>query len=213
VKILSYTFEEYVERARAFHNFAAPGVIIGGFMVEAVYPDLPRHEDFKAISETPKCLPDAIQILTSKTLGNGGLTVINLGRFAVTFYDISDGKGIRVSIDQSKIEAWPEIKAWLFKLKSKKEQDYPLLMKQIRESGTGICAVERVRVASRFLGQTRRGTIAICPSCSEAYPLADGPICLGCRGDSGYLVERNCGNQESDGSQSKKNGQRQIQGG
>jgi formylmethanofuran dehydrogenase subunit E len=188
VKILSYTFEEYVERVRTFHDFAAPGVVIGGFMIEMAYQHLPKDRLLKAICETPKCLPDAVQILTAKTVGNGRLTVINLGRFALTFYDISNGGGIRVSLDQTKIEAWPAIKAWLFKLKTKKEQDYPLLMEQIRESGTEICRIEHVRVASRFLEKNSRERIVICPRCKEAYPIEDGEICLGCQGKSAYVI-------------------------
>ena len=184
MKILSFTFEEYVERVQTFHGFAAPGVVIGGFMIELAYQHLPKEAFLRAICETPQCLPDAIQILTAKTVGNGRLTVINLGRFALTFYDISNGEGVRVFLDQTKVEAWPEIKNWFFKLKSKKEQNYSVLMEQIRESGTGICGIERVRVASQLLEKNRRGSIAICPRCKEAYPLADGPVCLGCRGQA-----------------------------
>ena len=42
VKIRSYSFEEFVERVRAFHGFAAPGVLIGGFMVDLAYRHLPQ---------------------------------------------------------------------------------------------------------------------------------------------------------------------------
>jgi len=110
VTIRSYTFEEYVERVQAFHGFAAPGVVIGGFMVDLAFQHLPADGLLNAICETPICLPDAIQLLTAKTVGNGRLTVINLGRYAMTLYDISNGEGIRVSLDLAKIEAWSEIK-------------------------------------------------------------------------------------------------------
>ena len=42
MNICSYTFEEYVERVRSFHGFAAPGVVIGGFMVDLAYQHLPE---------------------------------------------------------------------------------------------------------------------------------------------------------------------------
>ena len=184
--IRAYTFEEYTERVKAFHGFAAPGVLIGGFMVELAYQHLLQNGVFDAICETAKCLPDAIQLLTPCTVGNGWLTVINIGRYALTLYDKSNGEGVRVSLDPVRIEAWPEIKSWLFKLKPKKEQDYQLLMEQIRESGTSICIIQRVRVASRFLEKRHRGKIAICPNCKEAYPLTDGAICLGCQGEAPY---------------------------
>ena len=186
--IRSYTFEQYVERAQAFHGFAAPGVVIGGFMVDLAYQHLPQKGLFNAICETAKCLPDAIQLLTAKTVGNGRLAVIHLGRYAMAFYDTSKGEGIRISLDQVKMEAWPEIKVWFLKLKHKRDQDYQLLMKQIRDAGPSICRMERVRVLPRFLEKTRRGIMAVCPRCKEAYPLADGTVCLGCQGKAPYVV-------------------------
>lgn len=184
MNIRSYTFEEYVERVRSFHGFAAPGVVIGGFMVEMAYQHLLEEGLFDAICETAKCLPDAIQLLTPCSVGNGWLTVINIGRFAMTLYDKSKGEGIRVSLDPAKLEAWPEIKSWFFKTKPKKEQEYQLLIEQIKEAGTSICTIKQVRVAPRFLKKKRRGEIVICPRCREAYPHADGSICLGCQGRS-----------------------------
>ena len=41
MNIRNYTFEEFVERVKEFHGYAAPGVIIGGFMVDLAYRSLP----------------------------------------------------------------------------------------------------------------------------------------------------------------------------
>jgi formylmethanofuran dehydrogenase subunit E len=187
MNIRSYTFEEYVERVRSFHGFAAPGVVIGGFMVDLAYQHLPREGLFNAVCETPKCLPDAIQLLTPCTVGNGWLTVINIGHYAMTLYDKSKGEGIRVSLNPTKVETWPEIKSWFLKLQHKDEQDYQLLIKQIEEAGASICSIQQVKVVPRFLGKKHRGEIAVCPHCKEAYPLADGTICLGCQGEAPYV--------------------------
>lgn len=188
MNICSYTFEEYIKQAQALHGFAAPGVAIGGFMVDLAYQHLPEDGLFDAVCETPKCLPDAIQILTPCTVGNGWLTVINIGRYAMTLYDKSNGEGIRVFLDSVTLEAWPEIKNWLFKLKPKKEQDLELLMEQIKEAGTSICGIQHVTVALRSLEKKHRSSIVICPYCKEAYPNADGAICLGCQGEYPYIV-------------------------
>jgi formylmethanofuran dehydrogenase subunit E len=187
MNIRSYTFEEYLERARAFHGFAAPGVAIGGFMVDLAYQHLPEDGLLDAVCETTKCLPDAIQLLTPCTVGNGWLKVFNIGRYAMTLYDKSSGEGVRVFLDPAKLEAWPEIKNWLFKLKPKKEQDYELLMQQIKEAGTHICGVQYVQVALGFLEKKQRGDITICPRCKEAYPGADGSTCLVCQGECPYI--------------------------
>jgi len=189
VRIRSYTFEEFVERVRAFHTFAAPGVLIGGFMVDLAYRHLPEEGLFDAIAETPKCLPDAIQLLTPCTVGNGWLTVLKLGRYALTLYDKRTGEGIRVFLDPAKIEPWSEIKNWFFKLKPKKEQDDQLLMKQIKEAGASICGIQQVRVAGRILEKEHRVGFAVCPRCKESYPIGDGALCLACQDVTPYLVE------------------------
>ena len=183
-KILSYTFDQFAKRVKSFHGYEAIGVIVGGFMVDLAYRHLPKNGQlFDALCETPKCLPDAIQLLTPCTTGNGWLMVINVGRFALTLYDKETGEGVRIFVDPERIEAWPELKAWFLKLKTKKEQDVNRLLDEAKRAGSDICGVERVRVAEKIrLRQRHRGEFAICPVCREAYPLADGTSCLACQG-------------------------------
>lgn len=188
MNICSYTLEEYIERVQSFHGFVAPGVVIGGFMVELAYQHLPEEGLFDAICETANCLPDAIQLLTPCTVGNGWLRVINTGRYAMTLYDKYKGEGIRVFLDSAKLESWPEIKSWFFNLKPKKEQDSQLLMEEIKEAGASICSIQQVKIAPRFLKKLHGTGFAICPRCKESYPIADGEICLGCQGEAPYVV-------------------------
>jgi formylmethanofuran dehydrogenase subunit E len=188
MNICSYTYDKYIEQVQSLHGFNAPGVVIGGFMVDLAYQHLPEEGLFNAVCETAKCLPDAIQILTPCTVGNGWLTVFNIGRYALTLYEKSSGEGIRVFLDPAKIEAWSEIKNWLFKLKPKKEQDLELLMGQIKAAGARMCGIQHVKVALRLLEKRHRGDIVQCPRCNEAYPGADGVICLGCQGEYPYIV-------------------------
>jgi formylmethanofuran dehydrogenase subunit E len=182
MNIRNYTFEAFVERVKAFHGYEAPGVIIGGFMVDLAYRHLPEGGLWDALSETPKCLPDSIQLLTPCTVGNGWLTVVNVGRFALTLYDKGRGEGVRVFVDTDKLDPWTELKTWFFKLKPKKEQDSDLLAAQIKEAGCQICSVQKVKVADQFIKHRSRGSLAVCPKCREGYPLADGPLCLACSG-------------------------------
>ena len=187
--IRSYTYEKYVEMVREFHGYAAPGVIIGGFMVDLACRSLSEEGLFDALCETPKCLPDAVQLLTPCTIGNGWLTIVNMGRFALTLYDKRTGVGVRVFVDPTRLETWPEIKAWFLKLTAKGEQDEKRLQEEIREAEDAIMSVTRVKVAKRILEKPRRGGFTICPRCGEAYPAADGPVCLGCA-DNNSLFAR-----------------------
>ena len=143
---------------------------------------------FDAISETRTCLPDAIQLLTPCTIGNGWLKVLDYGRYALCFYEKEQGEGVRVYIDPEKLDAWPEIKTWFFKLKPKKEQDVNALRDQIIEAGAHILGMEKVTVDLAAMGKKGKGAIATCPSCREAYPVKDGPMCLACQKGTPYVV-------------------------
>ncbi|MFC1868693.1 FmdE family protein, partial [Thermodesulfobacteriota bacterium] len=131
IMIGSYSYEEYEQLVQSFHGHIAPGMMIGGFMVDLALKNLPEGELFDALCETRSCLPDAIQLLTPCTIGNGWLKVRNAGRYALALYEKFSGEGIRVFVDAPKLEKWPEIKSWFFKLKEKKDQDKELLMAQI----------------------------------------------------------------------------------
>lgn len=164
----------------------APGLIIGGFMVDLALKNLPEGELFDAICETPVCLPDAVQILTPCTIGNGWLSVLNTGRFAVTMYEKDNGEGIRVYLDTKKLETWPEVRDWYLKRKKKKDQDSDLLISQIKEAGHGLLSMQRVRVEPDKVRRTKMGPVDICPGCGEAYPKKDGETCRDCAGDTPY---------------------------
>ena len=144
---------------------------------------------FDAVCETRNCLPDAVQLLTPCTIGNGWLKVINVGRFALSLYDKYEGKGVRVFLDPVKVADWPEINTWYLKLKPKKEQDPALLLEEIRQAGPEILGWQHVQIRPQLLGKRHRGRIVICPLCREAYPAQDGGICRACQGEPLYLTD------------------------
>ena len=183
-----FDLENYLHLVQSFHGYMAPGVIIGGLMVNLAKRNLPEGTLFNAICETKACLPDAIQLLTPCTVGNGRLEILNLGRFALSLFDKDEGKGYRVSLDYRKVDQWPEIKDWFFKLKPKMEQDKELLLAEIKEAKDTLYRIEAVWVRSQFLRKKKRGEIVICPCCQEAYPAKDGEVCRGCQGESPYTT-------------------------
>ncbi|MDE6735369.1 MAG: trehalose-binding protein [Desulfovibrio sp.] len=182
----AYTFEEFRSLAENFHGYAAPGVLVGAYMVELAKRHLPEGTLFEAVAESAKCLPDAVQLLTACSTGNQRLKVFDLGRYAVTLFDKHTGEGVRVSLDPDRMAAWPELYAWFFKEKPKREQDSARLEAEIRAAADSICKVEKVRIQPRFLGRRHAEGIVRCPLCGEAYPREDGPICRGCQGEAPY---------------------------
>lgn len=187
-RICGRTFEELVELAKQFHGYPAPGLIAGGFMVDLARDSLPEGILFDAIAETRSCLPDAIQLLTPCTIGNGWLKIVDLGRFAMCLYDKRGGDGVRVCVDPARLGKWPEMETWLMKLRPKREQDSERLFAQIREAGRRPYRVQPVKLPASYCEKRSKGPIGICPLCNEAYPQLAGMVCRSCQGESPYLA-------------------------
>jgi formylmethanofuran dehydrogenase subunit E len=187
ITIRDHTYDEYIEMIKAFHGHVAPGVVIGGFMVDLAFRNLPGGELFDAVCETRACLPDAIQILSPCTVGNGWLKIVNLGRFALAFYEKFTGNGVRVYVDNKELDGWPQLKTFFFKLKPKKEQDFEALMDEVHRAHALIFNVQKVRLDLDFIRSHRRGGFAVCPLCGEGYPTDDGRICRACQGGAPYI--------------------------
>ncbi len=197
--IENYSFEEFKALAERFHGYAAPGLLLGGYMVALAKSRLPEGTLFEAISETRKCLPDAVQLLSLCSMGNNWLKVRDLGRYAVSLYDKHTGRGVRVSVSLEKLKVWTEYYSWLMKLKPKKEQDENQLLAEIEEAGDTVCVVEEVVVDSSLLGHKHSCGIAICPICGEGYPEDNGPICRGCQGEDYFRKEKAQTSEEAQG--------------
>jgi formylmethanofuran dehydrogenase subunit E len=186
MNICTYSYEEYLHLVKSFHGNLAPGLIIGGFMVDLAMKHLPEGEFFDAVCETPVCLPDAVQILTPCTIGNGWLSIVPFGKFAVTLYEKYSGRGVRVYLDTEKLKAWPEIYDWYLKKKKKSEQNADLLLAQIKEAGHGLLGIQHLQVDPEKIRRKKMGPVAVCPVCGEAYPTRDGEKCRSCQGETPY---------------------------
>jgi formylmethanofuran dehydrogenase subunit E len=186
-RICRYTIDQYIDKLTEFHGNLAPGLLVGGFMVDAAIKEMPPCEFFDVISETIQCLPDAVQMLTPCTVGNGWLKIVNTGRFAITLYDKRSGQGVRVSMDASKLDRYPEIKNWFMRLVSKHEQDKDALIKEIRAAGYGIFSIHPVMVSPALRDKRAAPAITLCESCGEAYPQNGHALCLACQGMNIYV--------------------------
>lgn len=190
----SYTHDEFMEVARQFHGYPAPGIIVGAYMtmmaVNEVQPYLGEDKLFNAISETVQCLPDAIQILTPCTVGNGWLKICHNGRYSMSLFDKYTGRGVRVYIDYNKLDKYPGIKEWLMKERPKREQDTENLQAEIRAAKTDILSVEAIQATEEYYGRHGKGGIHCCAYCNEPIPKQEGILCKVCQGDSPYVASK-----------------------
>jgi len=169
----------------AFHTYPAPGILIGTFMVDWALDLLKadRTEKLYAVCETPKCLPDPIQVLAGCTTGNSRLRVVPIGKFALS---MNRGSGeatttaIRIFVDGEKLKKFPIIDLWYNNSPdfSKHTMTEPLL-DEIFNAGRSILSQEQVRVRVTPKQKWRSVT---CPTCGEAVPdyLIEGDHCAAC---------------------------------
>lgn len=183
-----YSFAAFRDKVVEFHGYAAPGVLVGGYMTARAQSALPADILYEALVESRKCLPDAVQLLTPCSAGNNRLHVLDLGRYALALYDKYSGVGARVRLDLEKLRLYPELRAWLLKAKDKRNQDEERLLREIEAAGESVCAVMPIRAKADFLGAGPSLALDICRDCGEPFPRAPGPeVCRACRGENPYL--------------------------
>ena len=199
MNIGTYSFEEYMDRVQAFHGSIAPGMLAGGIMVTIAREHLPKGEIFDVICESGHCLPDAVQLLTPCTIGNGWLKIVNTSRYALILYNKYTGTGIRVYLDADKLSGFPAVRGWFLRERPKPEQDLGAIVQEFKRAGPAIFGLQKVQVKHEYIqGEKKvRAAIAICPVCGEAYKSNLGDTCPACRGTVPFLVVQSMGDAGS----------------
>jgi formylmethanofuran dehydrogenase subunit E len=179
-----HLMEEILHLAE-FHTYPAPGVLIGAFMVDYALELLGVKKDRKVygVCETPKCLPDALQVLAHTTIGNNRLRIIPIGKFAITINLPSEGptaEAVRVYVDMEKLRKYPTVDLWY--ANSPSFDKYTMkgkLFNEIFQAGRSILSAERVRIAVK---KKKKWTSVTCPCCGETVPdyLIEGDRCGAC---------------------------------
>ena len=182
---VSPALQEEILRLAEFHTYPAPGVLIGAFMVDYAMELLGVKKGLKlyGVCETPKCLPDALQVLAHITIGNNRLRIIPIGKFAITMNLPSEhatADAVRVYVDLAKLKKYPTVDIWYanspaFDKKTMKGQ----LFDEIFRAGRNILSFERVRVTVK---KKEKWSSVTCSCCGETIPdyLMESDRCGAC---------------------------------
>ncbi len=171
--------ERVLEEITNFHGFPAPGVVIGAVMVDWAREQIGPGIEADAIVETLRCLPDAVQLFTACTMGNGWMRVLDWDRFALTLYDRATRRGCRVWLDAAKTTAHPAIHDWFLKRVPKDALPLETLLGKILEARRAVLSGRPV-IVTDFLRRPKKAAVAICPGCGEAFDPRAGDCCKGC---------------------------------
>ncbi len=183
--ICGRTPEELIRDIQNFHGFSAPGLLIGAFMIDLAYQHLEKNVDICAVVETLHGLPDAVQLFTPCTIGNGRLKILDHGKFAMTIYDRSSSIGSRIWLDLSKTESYPLIYRWFMASAFQRRQSDEQVVRDIITSGHTLLSFRSVKV-TRGKNRKKNKGIFVCVKCREPYCTAQGDLCISCQGKGYY---------------------------
>ena len=172
---------ECLRIVESFHGWKAPGLVLGMYMVHRARELIGEQVEADVIVETRHCLPDAVQLFTPCTVGNGWLKILDWDKFALTMYDRRDPHGYRVWLDLDKAGACPDLYNWYLRRVSKKNLPLEVLLDSILDAGGSVLSSAAVTL-TRLHRREKKGRTAVCPRCAEAYAAEQGPICTACRG-------------------------------
>jgi len=184
-KVCGLNLAAFLSEIEKFHGWQAPGILIGGFMVDWALELLGPGKEADAIVETSHCLPDAVQLFTPCTIGNGWMKILDWDKFAITLYDRRTLDGVRIWLDLEKLQVFPNIYRWYMRLTPKHELPLEVLVLDILAARRAILNAAPIR-AIRFTERKKKGATGVCPSCGEAFPLSQGEKCLACQGHKYY---------------------------
>jgi formylmethanofuran dehydrogenase subunit E len=184
--ICGISYNDFLIRMEEFHGYRSPGILLGGIMVENALRELGPTPYLNVVAETVVCLPDAVQLLTPCTIGNGFLQILDWGKFALTAYDRMTLNGIRVGLNYERMADYPQINSWFDRsTENRQKPAFEEIAKQILSAVPDLIVYRRVRLHSTLKDSQHMPT-GICPKCGESYPLNHGPMCPSCQGDAYY---------------------------
>ena len=176
---------DWFARCIDFHSYPAPGILIGVYMVDYALSLLNAKPTDKlyAVSETTKCLPDPLQVITHCTSGNHRLRILPIGRFAIALNRFSTDdvvEGVRIGMNPSALKDTPALDAWFGNTPAFNEHNMKKqVVSDILKKGRDMLFYEKIRIP---ITQKETWETGFCSSCHEPVPshLLEGDICSGC---------------------------------
>ena len=175
-----------VLKIEEFHGYRSPGILLGSRMVATALRELGDTPHLNMVSETVVCLPDAAQLLTGCTMGNGFLQILDWGKFAVTAYDRTTLEGVRVWLNPALLKGYPLIRAWFERNRGgQPKPPFEDMAAEILAAESGLLPFRKVCLL-RPLKNDQPVPTRACPDCGEFYPERFGERCPACRGEAYY---------------------------
>lgn len=184
-----------VEIAAALHGHLAPGIALGLRMSEIALVRLNARKGDKhliGITETARCLADAVQAATGCTLGHGNAVVEEYGKLAITIGDSRTKKGVRVSLREDANKHSGLMNKWMMRLGKLSHEEEDELDKQLLEMDEKYFLIGYVEINREQ--NFEKSAIVGCAKCGELIPQCfsvskeTGVYCRACGGEAYYKL-------------------------
>ncbi|MCF8078097.1 MAG: formylmethanofuran dehydrogenase subunit E family protein [Desulfobacterales bacterium] len=182
--IAGVDYESFLVQMEEFHGYRSPGMLVGALMLDRFLAAVGEAPYLNVVCETVVCLPDAVQLLTPCTIGNGFLQLLDWGKFALTGYDRQTLKGERAWLDYDRMAEYPLVRGWFERTGQRKEKPpFQQLAEEILAAAPVLIRHRPVTML-RALKKSAPVTTGPCPGCGESYPLHLGKACPSCMGEA-----------------------------
>jgi formylmethanofuran dehydrogenase subunit E len=169
-----------LDKAASSHGHLCGGMPLGVRMGiaglrELEMTDLSKRQDLIVFAEIDRCITDAISVATGCTPGRRNLKLVNYGKFAATFVNISNGKAVRISSRKDARDSamkFAERNGWIVpgeRIQEFSDHERELIVKaytQMPEEDLILIEKVKVNVPKEEL-PSRPTHIVACSSCGE----------------------------------------------
>lgn len=163
--------EKTVELATALHGHLAPGIALGLRMSDLALSHLNTKKGDKhliGISETARCLADAMQAATGCTLGHGNACVEDYGKLAITIGNVRTKKGVRVALKEDANKHSSLMNKWMMRLGKLTHQEEEELGVQLLGMDEIFFSIQNVEINNDR--NFEKSGIVTCRECGELIP-------------------------------------------
>ncbi len=163
--------KKIVNLAIDLHGHLAPGIALGLRMSELALFRLNAKKGDKylvGISETARCLADAMQAATGCTLGHGSAFVEDYGKLALTLGDARTKKGVRVALKSEANKHSMLMNKWMMRIGKLSHEEEEELGVQLLEMDEKFFLVQDVEINrdQKF----EKSEIVSCRECGDLIP-------------------------------------------
>ncbi len=163
--------EKIIKLAIDLHGHLAPGIALGLRMSELALSNLGISRGNKhliAISETARCLADAMQAATGCTLGHGNAFVEDYGKLSITVGDARTNKGVRVALREYANKHSLLMNKWMMRSGKLAHEEEDELGMQLLGMDEKYFLIQDIRI--NMTQNFHYSDIVRCIGCSEMVP-------------------------------------------